>query len=135
MKKQSTFLLVASMLVALAAPLSQVKAQKAQNDNPKMEIRTQDVKGPKDEIRGELRDEDISIKEISVYPNPASDALYLDFGNSIEARVRVDIYDLLGNHLFSQVLDESGSNISVKHLKPGIYILVTGNQSFKIQKI
>jgi hypothetical protein len=134
-KKQSRLFLVATMLIALASPLSQVKAQNAQNDPPKMTIYNDDVKPPKIEPRRELSDEDISMREISVYPNPASDGFYVDFGHNIEANRRIDIYDLLGNHISGKVIDESETYIPIKQLKPGIYILVTGNQSFKVQKI
>ena len=94
MKKQGTFILVASMLIALAAPLSQVKAQNAQlqstctgNLHPFRCRRSRRFTAP-----SRIQDEDISLKEISVYPNPASDVIHVDFGHSIGAKRRVLIF-------------------------------------------
>lgn len=95
---------------------------------------TFDVEGPNGQPRRELWDKDISVKGISVCPNPTSDVLYIDYHHNVEPRNRIDIYDLLGNHVWSQIIYESGANVSIEQLNPGIYILVYGNQSFKIQK-
>lgn len=135
MKKLSTYFVVAATLLAIATPLSQVTAQ----DDPKKDhtqvLYTDDVSDPSGQPRRELQDENISMKEISVFPNPASDVLNVDFGHSAESRHRIVIYDLLGNHVWSQDIDESGAQVSISKLNPGVYILIADNQTFKIQKI
>ena len=127
--------MVAAAVIALAAPLSQVKAQSRNYNDPTPVYQSQDVEDPGSLPRKELTAENISMKEISIYPNPASDIINISFGNHIEGRRRISIYDLLGNNVHNLEIDESGGSISVSQLKPGIYILVAGSHTFKIQKI
>ncbi len=135
MKKQSTLIVAAALMLAMVAPVSQVNAQSGPTDPQNTVAHSLDKKDPDAEPKKELIDENYAMHEISVYPNPASDVIHIDFGYAGEGRRRINLYDLLGNNVLSFEHQESGANISIKSLKPGIYILVAGNQSFKIQKI
>lgn len=134
MKKQSTFILVAAALLFGTAPLSQLKAQNQEYQNPDPVVQPMEKEEP-DATRKPLREEEQSLRGISIYPNPGSDVIHLDYGNDVEPRRRVTIYDLMGNAVLHQIIDESGADVSIRHLKPGNYILITGDQSFRIQKI
>jgi len=55
--------------------------------------------------------------DISIYPNPTSDIVYID-GNY--TKLKVVVYDILGK----QVMNKSTTNtIDISHLEKGVYIL------------
>ena len=135
MKKLNTLGLAAILGFAIAAPFNEIKAQSRNVDVPEAVYQTRDIEKPNKEPRYGLHDEDISFKEITIYPNPANDFINVDFGSQDEGRRKIDIYDLQGNNVFHLEEQESGGTLSIKQLKPGLYILVAGNQTFKLQKI
>jgi hypothetical protein len=63
---------------------------------------------------------------LKVYPNPASDVLYLDFGMSNKLASKITIYNTIGEELIDESRSNSTSatmNIDIKSLKQGIYLL------------
>ena len=86
------------------------------------------------EIRGNGIDEDcdgidgtVSTKEaqenlIKVYPNPASDLLYLDFDEFNSTNSVFIIYDQTSKLLSSFNMSKSTSEIEIHQLNPGIYL-------------
>jgi hypothetical protein len=73
-------------------------------------------------------DTDLSVKQISIYPNPATDYIKID-GDPEAGGARVLIYDVSGKLVINQVLDDGG-RIPVSHLSEGIYVvrLILGGQ-------
>ena len=66
------------------------------------------------------------LNNLKVYPNPASDILYLDFGMSNKLASKVTIYNTIGEELIDESRSNSTSgtmNIDIKSLKQGIYLL------------
>jgi hypothetical protein len=57
------------------------------------------------------------VSEMSIFPNPTSGLLYVKSNNDI---VNIQLFDLLGNLLFSQF---NQSNINARQLVNGVYIL------------
>lgn len=56
--------------------------------------------------------------EISVYPNPASDLLYL---NNVHERAHVQLFDLSGKLVLDEVLEPKSNTIRISRLNPGTY--------------
>ena len=73
---------------------------------------------------------------VSVYPNPASDAINVDFYEPMEVCEAV-LYDMVGNVLYKQTLSMGNRmEIPVKQLTNGLYILsLSDGQHSKYQKI
>ncbi|MCF8303979.1 MAG: T9SS type A sorting domain-containing protein [Bacteroidales bacterium] len=75
---------------------------------------------------------------LSVWPNPANEALNINGGNLSE-EVNLKIYDVSGKLVLeNQNLDLSKSNqkLNISHLKQGVYFLeITGNEAVKREKI
>jgi endoglucanase len=70
-----------------------------------------------------LKVEGISNHELKIYPIPADDYLYIDFGDLKSTGV-IQLFSLDGKILIKQVYqDKSKENIDISGLKKGIYIL------------
>ncbi|TVR40349.1 MAG: T9SS C-terminal target domain-containing protein, partial [Bacteroidia bacterium] len=75
-------------------------------------------------------DEDVSVEpidtaeKIKVYPNPASDQLYVA---NIENAESLRVIDLLGNTLLIETLDNNQGDVTldISQLKSGVYFLLT----------
>ncbi|MFP4489016.1 MAG: T9SS type A sorting domain-containing protein, partial [Bacteroidales bacterium] len=68
--------------------------------------------------------EDLSYA-FSLYPNPASDYLHIDFREELESRAVLSIYNYAGNKVLSRKLPAGLSELRIDdlHLPEGIYIV------------
>ncbi|MFT4760698.1 MAG: hypothetical protein ACI9XO_003748 [Paraglaciecola sp.] len=64
-------------------------------------------------------------KEIQVYPNPASDQIMVDFGQSILENGQFKIYNIMGQEMVSYAIDNGSERqvLSLEQIPNGIYIL------------
>ena len=78
--------------------------------------------------------EDNLFENLTVYPNPASDALWIQNTTLIEGTVTV--YDILGKVIIQEEMDSSKKSMDVSNLVGGIYILkITSGNKQIIKKI
>ena len=63
------------------------------------------------------------ISAINVYPNPASDRLFVDFGNLNEAGARVRIIDMVGSVAYDETHFSDVSEIGLDKLREGMYFI------------
>lgn len=86
------------------------------------------------------------VDGISVYPNPASDYVYIEIRGISSMTFKIDIINITGNIVFSDTKSFSGISFykepqNIENLTTGFYIIrLTSNnpvmvQTFKIQKI
>jgi hypothetical protein len=72
--------------------------------------------------------------DTKVFPNPASNLLQVVSGEMIQ---QVRMYDLLGQLVYSQRVDDTNARISVGHLREGVYLLqvqtAVGQATHRIQ--
>lgn len=71
----------------------------------------------------------LTTAAVTVYPNPASDAVQLDFGNRLSGRVHLSVYDQVGKLHIEKMLDiDAGSpqaeTLDLNGLNAGIYQFV-----------
>jgi hypothetical protein len=64
---------------------------------------------------------DLSVGELSIYPNPAADYIQVEGDLDTDA-ARVVMYNVSGKMVMNQVLDRGG-RIPVSHLSEGIYVI------------
>lgn len=69
---------------------------------------------------------------ITVYPNPASAWINVDFGKNIRKPIRYRLYDMAGRAVLENIEGKSNFNIYVANLKRGMYILKLYN-SYNIE--
>jgi uncharacterized repeat protein (TIGR01451 family) len=60
--------------------------------------------------------------EITVYPNPAGDHIYIETG-MIQDNSSIALYNVLGDVIYSASVNTALTEINVKNIKAGIYIL------------
>lgn len=76
---------------------------------------------------------DASNGQISVYPNPAQEKVFIQLRDNMAPSSLV-VYDLEGKQLFHQVLSETPTELDVSHLNPGTYIFsITGRDAKNIK--
>ena len=66
------------------------------------------------------------IDGLKAYPNPASNQLWVEFANYIDAPVEVSLVNAFGQQTAKQTVHDKGVNVltfDVENLKPGIYFL------------
>ena len=71
------------------------------------------------------------MNSLAIYPNPASDVLYLELNQNNLKQVRVDIIDVKGQILQNYKYPTNGNqfkeNIDISRIPKGIYILRVGS--------
>jgi hypothetical protein len=59
-------------------------------------------------------------QQIRIYPNPATDAIYIDYGEIHQEQAQITVYNLMGK----AVIREYGTDrIALKGLQPGLYLI------------
>lgn len=71
-------------------------------------------------IEGSLNTQDTYFKQLMVSPNPATDLLTISNNNAIE---NIEMYDINGRKILSEIVNDVQKTISVNHLKSGVYLL------------
>jgi len=69
--------------------------------------------------------------ELIVYPNPATDMIYLNSSNFLNGK-RFEVYNNLGQLVIDGIINNN--NISIERLKKGFYFIMINNNSYKILK-
>lgn len=72
-------------------------------------------------------------QNVTVYPNPATDIIYVNTG--FEGAAKVQIYSLDGSLVLSTQISASGEAIDVSRLSSGLYIIKVNNQVSKFRKL
>ena len=71
-------------------------------------------------------EESIAINEkVSVYPNPATNQLHVNYTGAITPDAVLEIYDITGNLLLRQNANET-NEINISHLANGFYLVKIG---------
>ncbi|MEI6436428.1 MAG: T9SS type A sorting domain-containing protein [Bacteroidota bacterium] len=75
--------------------------------------------------------------EVMVYPNPATDFVRLMIENYEIQNLRYQLYDINGNLLLGNKIENEETYISMQHLLPAIYFLevIQGKKEIKTFKI
>ena len=73
----------------------------------------------------------------TIYPNPATDILNVEMTSfPDEKEVKIELYDIAGRKVFQQLLTNNKTQIDIRHLQPGMYILkVSNSNNVEIHKV
>ncbi len=76
-------------------------------------------------------------KNISIYPNPANDFVYVNYENNVYSNYSILIYNIEGRLLKSEKLEMTGTKLDVSDLSAGVYFVKISNYSdvVKIDKL
>ena len=78
---------------------------------------------------------DINLQSATVYPNPATDMLYIRFGENADQPLKYTITNLLGKQIKSGELSFHSSSLDIGTLGSGFYILqLDGHHAIKFLK-
>lgn len=76
--------------------------------------------------------------QVSVYPNPAKDNLFIRFNDFEDRQARIDIYDLAGKLLESDVYETNPNGpefrLGINNYTPGLYFIVIKSGNFELTK-
>jgi CotH kinase protein/Lamin Tail Domain/Secretion system C-terminal sorting domain len=72
---------------------------------------------------------EVNRAELRIYPNPASEMVWIE--NNGSSDVSVTVFDIRGSER-TQILSKHGSSIALTNLDPGIYILKYGSDYSKL---
>lgn len=69
--------------------------------------------------------------EVNIYPNPATDKVYIDFNKPIQ----VAVYNIAGSLLKSKLIQSKHDYISIGDLQPGMYLIRSQNDNSFARKL
>lgn len=68
-----------------------------------------------------------ALNNVKVYPNPATETLFIELGQVLERDSKVLVYNMLGELLITKTSNENNGNgtinLDTHSLKQGIYLL------------
>jgi hypothetical protein len=70
--------------------------------------------------------DDLQDETFTIYPNPARDKVYIDFGKRAPGDVRIEIYDMMGNAIkkYNREKKTTGPFVAnISGLDPGLYLV------------
>ena len=73
----------------------------------------------------------IEKNEVNVYPNPATDKVYIDYNKPIQ----VALYNIAGSLLKSKLIQSKYDYISIGDLQPGMYLIRSQNDNAFAKKL
>ncbi|MFN8117556.1 MAG: T9SS type A sorting domain-containing protein [Bacteroidia bacterium] len=75
-------------------------------------------------------------RSVSVYPNPANDAINFQFSSTEEKR-KIELYDAIGNLVLNEDASTQNSSLKTHHLQSGIYFytILVREKNIKTDKV
>ena len=100
-------------------------------NRPKLEI---EFLRPTNSDATSLLENQLSAEQFNIYPNPASDFLYIE-NNSLANQIKVSILDIQGKEIFNNSFNRGETiALDIADLKKGIYLVKIGNKSSLVFK-
>ena len=84
-----------------------------------------------------LANEDFSLANFSLYPNPNKGSFDIQFESNSSNLIDITVHDLRGRSIFNQTFDNTGlinQNISLNNVQSGIYLVTVKDGERKVSK-
>ena len=81
-------------------------------------------------IIGSVAEQSLKKSFFNLYPNPASDIINLNINNSNNEIFEINIYDVVGKLMHSEILKQNQKQINIENLVNGIYMVSVKSKSF-----
>ena len=81
-------------------------------------------------IIGSVSEQSLKKSFFNLYPNPASDIIILDINNSNNEIFEINIYDVIGKLMHSEILKQNQKQINIENLANGIYMVSVKSKNF-----
>lgn len=81
------------------------------------------------EITSTVGIEEINTNSVSVYPNPASHSLSINFNSEDNSSKEIFILDITGKIFYNSTTSATSENLNVSFLQNGVYILKIGDKN------
>ena len=67
---------------------------------------------------------------ISIYPNPVSQTLNIQYNFKNNSKVRLEIFDVIGQQVYSRMMDnsENKTTVNTSNFMSGVYVVKLGNE-------
>jgi len=79
---------------------------------------------------------EFDLLNISVYPNPASNIVNVNFSNMPETGTKITLMDINGKEIISRMAENMNESMDIQHLPAGMYLIKTWiNNNLKIHKL
>ncbi len=78
--------------------------------------------------------EDVEILGVSIYPNPAVDFMEISIDDANVQGLDLQVYDMLGKLIIQQSITDQTTQLNIKNLEKGVYILKVGNNTQRFVK-
>ena len=83
-----------------------------------------------------LKDSDLKLKNIKIYPNPAATLITIETPTTPEKNTLLTIYNLSGQQLFERLISEAKTEVDVSVFPQGVYLLrVKNDKAVQIGKL
>ena len=92
-------------------------------------------------VKSDLKSQALPVQDwnVSIYPNPVEDFLYLDFELQEQKELLLKITDFTGRIMFIQeartFLNGSTIELNISHYSPGLYLLQVASPDLSSQKV
>ncbi len=78
--------------------------------------------------------EETKILGVSLYPNPAVDFVEISIDDANIKGLELQVYDVLGKLIIQQAITDQTTQLNIKNLEKGVYILKVGNNTQRFVK-
>ncbi len=78
--------------------------------------------------------EDSEKLGVSIYPNPAVDIIEISIDDANIKGLELQVYDVLGKLIIQQAITDQTTQLNIKNLQKGVYILKVGNNTQRFVK-
>ncbi len=80
--------------------------------------------------------ENLKINEILIYPNPTKNIINIDLGNNDLKNAKIEVIDLLGKIIVTEIVSNSKITLNVNQYSQGIYLVkFSNNLGSKVYKV
>jgi len=84
----------------------------------------------------EITSENTSSVSLSIYPNPAKETINIATNHPVNERCMINIYNMLGDVIFSEKLNQAKIQINIRNFSTGIYMVeIKGDDWVEKQKL